>query len=249
MSEHVAIFGATSGIGSAVAHELARRGDRLCLLARRTDEAEKLAADLKVRHQTDATVLAFDAEAFDEHASLPARLLEALGGRLDGVVISHGVMFDQAEAQADPAKARRTFDVNLTSLATVLEPLAGHLGERGAGWIAVISSVAGDRGRQSNYIYGAAKAGVSAYTAGLRNRLFHRGVAVLTVKPGFVATAMTYGLLDPDSPMVAAPERVARSIVRAIERKRNVIYTPWFWRPILAIIRAIPEAVFKRMKM
>jgi short-subunit dehydrogenase len=142
-----------------------------------------------------------------------------------------------------------TLTVNYNAVVSICEPLAAHLAERGSGWIAVIGSVAGDRGRQSNYLYGSAKAGASAYCQGLRNRLYHRGVHVLTVKPGLVATAMTEGLVNPNSPMVARPEQVAGAIVRAIDRRRNVIYTPWFWRAIMAAIRAVPEAVFKRLGM
>jgi short-subunit dehydrogenase len=113
----------------------------------------------------------------------------------------------------------------------------------------VISSVAGDRGRGSNYVYGSAKAGLSAYLSGLRNRLFAHGVAVITIKPGFVDTSMTAGRLDPKSPLVATPERVAADIDRAIRRRRNVVYTPWFWWPIMIIIRSIPESIFKRLRL
>jgi short-subunit dehydrogenase len=158
-------------------------------------------------------------------------------------------MFDQAEAQADVQRIRRTYDVNLTSAASVLEPIAAHMAERGTGWIAAVSSVAGDRGRQSNYLYGSAKAGLTAYLQGLRNRVHHHGVDVLTIKPGFVDTPMTHGLLDPDSPLVASPDRVAKDIDRAIRRRRSKVYTPWFWRGIMAIIRNIPEAIFKRLKL
>ncbi len=115
--------------------------------------------------------------------------------------------------------------------------------------IAAISSVAGDRGRQSNYIYGAAKAGLTAYLQGLRNRLFFAGVHVLTIKPGFVATAMTDGLVNPNSPLLATPQQVARDIDRALRCRQNVLYTRWFWRPIMLIIRWIPEPVFKRLKL
>ena len=130
-----------------------------------------------------------------------------------------------------------------------MTPIADFLQTRGSGWIAVVSSVAGDRGRQSNYLYGRCKAGVSAFLEGLRNRLFHYGVHVLTVKPGFVASPMTDGLVDPNSPLVADPKIVARSIENAIVRQRNTIYTPWFWWPILKIVRAVPEAIFKRLKL
>jgi len=249
MSERIVIFGATSGIGRALAQRLAAEGHALALAGRNREELDRLAADLNTRHQAEAFVELFDARAIDEHNEVVSRMIERFGGALDGAVICHGVMFDQAEAQGDPALIRRTFDVNLTSVASVAEPVAARLAERGNGWIAAISSVAGDRGRQSNYLYGAAKAGLTAYLQGLRNRMHHHGVAVITIKPGFVDTPMTHGLIDPDSPMVASPDRVARDIVRAVHRRRVTVYTPWFWRPIMTIIRLIPEPVFKRMKL
>ena len=249
MSERIAIFGATSGIGRALAAVLAGRGARLCLLGRHEEELNRIAADLRVRYGADAAAERFDAEAFDDHATVVERAIERLGGRLDGVVVCHGVMFDQAEARQRAELIRRTYEVNLTSVASVLEPVAARMAERGRGWIAALSSVAGDRGRQSNYLYGSAKAGMSAYLQGLRNRMHHHGVRVLTVKPGFVDTPMTHGLLDPDSPLVASPQRVAKDIDRAIRRGRSTVYTPWFWRGIMAIIRSIPEPLFRRLKL
>ena len=131
----------------------------------------------------------------------------------------------------------------------LLAPLANYLESRRRGYLAAISSVAGDRGRQSNYTYGAAKAGLTAYLQGLRNRLYRSGVHVLTIKPGFVDTRMTQGRVNPNSPLVASAARVARDIDRAIRRRRNVIYTPWFWRPIMLAVRALPEFLFKRLKL
>ena len=117
------------------------------------------------------------------------------------------------------------------------------------GFIAVISSVAGDRGRQSNYLYGAAKGGLSVYLQGLRNRGKHCGVHVMTVKPGFVATQMTVGLVDPKSPLVAQPEQVAKDIVRGLKKRKNIVYSRWFWRYIMLMIRSIPEWIFKRLRL
>jgi short-subunit dehydrogenase len=131
----------------------------------------------------------------------------------------------------------------------LLEAAAAHLAERKSGYICAISSVAGDRGRRSNYPYGATKAGLSAYLQGLRSRLHPIGIPVLTVKPGFVDTAMIWGIVPPDSPLNAKPQRVARDIFRAIRRRRNVLYTPWFWRIIMGIVTRIPEFIFKRMKI
>jgi short-subunit dehydrogenase len=140
-------------------------------------------------------------------------------------------------------------DVNYTSAVSLLGLAAAHFASKKTGCICAVSSVAGDRGRQSNFLYGSTKAALTAHLQGLRNRLFRAGVAVVTIKPGFVDTAMTWGLVNPASPLVASPKRVARDMARAIERRANVVYSPWFWRWIMAIIRAIPEPLFKRMKL
>jgi short-subunit dehydrogenase len=171
------------------------------------------------------------------------------GGTIDGVLLCFGVLSDQQQCEQDCQMLRTTFDVNLTAAASILHCFAERMEQQRTGWIAAISSVAGDRGRQSNYVYGAAKAGLTAFLQGLRNRLQASGVHVLTIKPGFVATAMTHGLVNPDSRMVASPAKVAADIDRAIRRQRNVVYTPRFWRWIMIIIRSIPEFVFKRMKL
>jgi decaprenylphospho-beta-D-erythro-pentofuranosid-2-ulose 2-reductase len=249
MSENVLILGATSGIARAVASELAARGARLVLAGRNVDELERIAADVSVRHGMPAVVEAFEALDYAAHAGLVERADAAFPGGLDGVVLAYGYMTEQAKTQTDFEAARRTIDVNFTSAVSVLEPLAARLEARRRGWLAVISSVAGDRGRQSNYTYGAAKAGLSAYVQGLRNRLHPAGVHVLTIKPGFVDTAMTQGVVNPGSPLLVQPDRVAREIVDGIERRADVLYTPWFWRGIMKTITAIPESVFKRLRL
>ncbi len=247
--ENYLILGATSGIARALCQTLAARGCGLILAGRDSAALDRLAADLKTRYQTSAACVHFDALDFDAHPAFVERCTTALGEGLDGVVLCYGYMVDQSKTQSDFAEARRTLDVNLTSAVSVLEPLAAYFRGRGRGVIAGISSVAGDRGRQSNYTYGASKAGLSAYLQGLRNRLFHDGVHVLTIKPGFVATAMTDGLVNPNSPLLASPEQAARDIDRALRRRQNVLYTRWFWRPIMLIIRSIPEPIFKRLKL
>lgn len=165
------------------------------------------------------------------------------------MVLCYGYMAEQSEAQDDFSIAKRTIDVNLTSVVSILETAARDLSARKKGYIAGISSVAGERGRQSNYIYGASKAGLTAYLQGLRNRLFHAGVHVLTIKPGFVYTALTEHMLDANAPLVASADQVGRDIDRAIQKRKNVLYTPWFWWGIMSIIRSIPEFLFKRLKM
>jgi short-subunit dehydrogenase len=157
-----------------------------------------------------------------------------------------GYLGDQAKGQTDWEEAHRILETNFTGCVSALNILANHFEARGAGFICAISSVAGDRGRQSNYLYGAAKAGLSAYLQGLRNRLFPAHVKVITIKPGFVDTRMTYGrsgLL-----LVASPERVAKGIFGAIVKGKDVVYLPWFWRFIMLIVQSIPEAIFKRLR-
>lgn len=251
----VIVLGITSAIARAMADRLASQGCRLVVAGREMEEVERIAADLRLRHNADATPLRFDAVDFDSHAGFMADAAAALGGRLDGVVLCHGAMADQAEAQADFALTKRMIDTNYASAVSVLNLAAERLleGEAGGGskrqgrFLCVISSVAGDRGRPSNYLYGSTKAALDAYLEGLRARLAKAGIAVTTVKPGFVDTAMTWGL--PGMFLVAEPQMVARDMDRAIKRHAAVVYTPWFWRFIMAIIRAIPRPVFNRMKL
>jgi short-subunit dehydrogenase len=248
MAENVLILGATSGIARALARVLADRGVHLVLAGRRIADLERDAEDLAVRTGSRPRIERFEALDFDGHAPLLDRVERATGG-LDGVVVAYGAMERQDATERDFALARRTIDTNLTSVVSILGIVANRFEEARKGWIAAISSVAGDRGRQSNYTYGASKAGLSAYLQGLRNRLHPSGVHVLEVKPGFVDTPLTQGLLDPSSPLVASPETIARAIDRAIRTRRDVIYAPWFWRGIMAAVESIPEPIFKRLKL
>lgn len=249
MNQNIVIVGASSGIAKALCAELAGDGANLVLAGRNIDELQSDAANLRVRFQHDVFVEKFDAADVGSFQSFWNACVAHFSEGASGAVVCHGVLPNQAEAQRDTNILRQSLDINFVSAAALLEIAAAYFEPRKAGFIAAISSVAGDRGRQSNYIYGAAKAGLSAYLQGLRNRLFPAGVHVLTIKPGFVATKMTFGKVNPNSPIVASPERVAKDIARAIRRRRNVIYTPWIWRCILTIVCAIPEFIFKRMKM
>ncbi len=235
------IVGATSGIARAVAQRLAERGWSLVLAGRDAEALEREAADLRVRHGVGVQTRRFDALDLDSHAGL----IDGLD--LAAAVLCHGIMLSNDAAVADIHEHRRMIDVNYTSYASVLEVLAACFAERGDGVIAAISSVAGDRGRPSNYCYGATKAAVSAYLSGLRGRLRPKGVAVLTIKPGPTDTPMTHGLTAKGP--TATPQTVAKQIVRDIERRRSVCYTPRKWWPIMTIIRAIPEWLFKRTSL
>lgn len=245
--DSIVVLGATSAIARALADEFAREGHSVVLAARDLEESETIAADIRVRFEVPATPILLEAERLDDHDAFLARCLAAAGDRIHGVVLCYGFMDEQAKAQTDFETARRTLDVNLTSAVSLLERFAAHFEAQGSGFIAAISSVAGDRGRQSNYIYGASKAGLTAYLQGLRNRLYHRGIHVTTVKPGFVDTKMTFGL--PGLFLVASPQRAAKAMHAAIVKKRNVAYVPWFWRYIMLIVCHVPEWQFKKMKM
>jgi short-subunit dehydrogenase len=244
----VLIIGATSGIAQAVAHRLASQGTPLVLAARNESELQAIANDLKIRYEIKIKTVIFEALDFEIHQ----QVIETCWSESDmqGVVVCHGSLPDQQAAQADWSVAQQALDINFTSVVSVLEKLAAKFIAQGqGGYLAVLSSVAGDRGRQSNYIYGAAKGGLSIYLQGLRNRLYHDDIHVLTVKPGFVYTAMTSEVLNEKSPLVASADQVARDICRAIAKRKNVIYTRWFWRCIMCTIMKIPEWKFKRMKM
>ncbi len=247
MNEPVLIIAATSAIARGIAAELARDGRSLILAARDVDEAERIAADLRLRHIVDVAAVRYDALDFDSHPNFFQQCLDLSGGALGGVIMCQGHMAPQAVAQNDPAETRRIIDINYTSAASLLNLAAAHFEPRRRGFICGISSVAGDRGRQSNYIYGSAKAGFTTFLQGLRNRLTPAGVAVLTVKPGFVDTAMTWGL--PGMFLVASPQKVGRDVRRAIAKGKATIYTPWFWWGIMNIIKSVPEPIFRRMKM
>jgi len=243
----VLIVGASSGIGRAIASRWARAGSDLILAGRDLDDLSRTAADLRVRFGRQVDVVSFDAVAFDAHESFWRECQLRAGGALDGLVMLHGNLPVQSEAQGDVQIARRAIDTNFTSAATVLTLAANDFEAQKRGFLCVFSSVAGDRGRQSNYVYGSAKAALTTFLQGLRNRLFKSGVAVITVKPGFVDTGMTWGL--PGMFLVASPDQVAADVYRAVRKRKAEIYTPWFWRYIMRIIKTVPETVFKRMKM
>ncbi len=240
----VLIIGATSAIAMATARELANRGDYLVLAGRNIERLASVARDLEVRGAAGTQVLVFNALEEPDYAAFAT---DTWGEGLDLLILAHGSLPDQLAVQDDPAATRREMTVNANSAIALLAAFAGRFEMQGRGAIAVISSVAGDRGRQSNYVYGAAKAALSVYTDGLRNRLSRRGVTVLTVKPGFVDTPMTAAF---DKGLLwAQPEQVALGILRALEKGGHVAYIPWFWRYIMLVIRLIPERLFNRLSL
>ncbi|MCX5769976.1 MAG: SDR family oxidoreductase [Candidatus Hydrogenedentes bacterium] len=246
-NEGIVILGATSAIARAAAIELGLRGYGLILASRDIEENQALASDVAVRTGANVAALPFEAEDMPGHAAFFARCRDHFGDGLAGVILCFGYLDDQKTAQQDFKIARRTIDVNYTGAVSILELFAAHFEERKKGFICAVSSVAGDRGRQSNYFYGSAKAGLTAYLQGLRNRLFKSGVTVTTVKPGFVDTKMTFG--KPNLMLVAPAEKAGKDIVKAALKGKDVVYTPWFWRYIMLIIQHVPETIFKRLKL
>lgn len=247
--QNVLVLGATSGIGRAIARELAKRGDNVILAGRDLPEMERSATDLRVRYGVEASVRRFDANDFASHQPFFEECTRQFPGGLDGVVLCYGYMAEQRDAERSWDVALQTIHTNYASPVSILNIAAEYFEPRRHGFLCVLSSVAGDRGRQSNYLYGSAKGGLTVYLQGLRNRLSKAGVSVVTVKPGFVDTGMTWGILKDGFPLVATPERVAIDVARAISTGKEQLYTPWFWWGIMTIIKSIPERVFKRMKL
>jgi len=243
----ILVVGATSTIARHVSARLAERGATLHLAARRLDAAERIGRDLTVRFESDVSWGRFEATEYPSHEALLDRATDAMGG-LDGLFVAVGMLGDQSQAENDPSHLRQIATINYTAPASLVTLTANRLAEQGQGWIATLSSVAGDRGRPSNYAYGAAKAGLSAFLEGLRGRMYTRGVHVLTVKPGPVDTKMTFDMDDPP-PLMADPHRVAADIVAAIEKGKDVCYTPPIWRYIMAAIQLLPSSGFKRLDL
>lgn len=242
------IVGATGGIARALCRRLVDQGYDLLLAGRRSDDLASLAADLDVRSGGSARTVAFDALDREGCSTLLARAAEVAGSPLYGVVVCHGALPPDTKP-VTAACIEESLRVNLVSAAVILEQAADFFEQRGHGMIVAISSVAGDRGRQSNYLYGSAKAGLTAFMSGLRNRLHRRGVAVVTIKPGFVDTPMLRGKRLPTAFLVSDPDRVAAAIVNAIERRRDIVYVPRYWQPIMLAIRLLPEWIFKRLSL
>ena len=243
----VLILGANAGIGRALAAEFALNQHDLILAGRDLEELQALAADLSLRHNVSARAEKVDVLKFDSLESALAACIAPAGDSLEGVVLCAGYLGDHETALKDLNEARRILDTNFTGSALALCVLANHFEQKGKGFICALSSVAGDRGRQSNYLYGSAKGGLTTYLQGLRNRLYHRGIHVITVKPGFVDTRMVFG--KGKLPLVAQPEAVARDIYHAVKRGKNVVYVPWFWRIVMFMVCMIPEGLFKKLKM
>ena len=244
--KNILVIGANSAIAKATARHYAEQKDSLYLLARDPEQLAVQKDDLMVRGATSVECAAFDATDFTSHGPLIAQALETLG-HFDIVLVAHGSLPDQALCESDFDAALEAFNVNALSVISLLNYVTKPMQTRRDGCIAVVTSVAGDRGRQSNFIYGAAKAMVSTYLQGLRGRLFPDNVAVVDIKPGFVDTPMTAHL--PKGALWAQPEQIAQRIVKGVERRSSTVYAPGFWRLIMFVVCSVPEVIFKRLKL
>jgi short-subunit dehydrogenase len=242
----VAIFGATSGIAIETARCMALCGDGFFLVARDQKKLDALAQDLRARGAASVATATGDLSELSSLAGLFDSAKAALPA-LDTVLVAHGTLPDQKRCEQDFSMAEAEIRVNFLSAAALASHAANIFEKQGKGTIAVITSVAGDRGRQSNYVYGSAKGGLGIFLQGLRNRLAKSGVQVITIKPGFVDTPMTAGMKK--GPLFASAAAVGSGIVKAIDKRRNVVYLPSFWWIIMTIIKLIPETIFKRLKL
>ena len=242
----VLVLGATSGIAEATCRIWAAQGASLFLVARNQIKLEAVAADLRVRGASYVDTAVADLDDTDQHPALLAHAINSLTG-MDVAYLTHGILGDQPNAEQDFNTAAQILHTNLVAPISLLTWLANYCVQRHAGTLAVISSVAGDRGRKSNYLYGTSKAGLSAFLGGLRNRVDREGVTVITIKPGPTKTAMTAGMKG--SEKFADVNKVAQTIVKAIAAKKDNLYVPFQWQPIMFIIRNIPDAIFKKLNL
>lgn len=238
------ILGANSDMAQATARIFAAHGHPLMLAGRDLARLESLATDLRLRHAATVSVHRFDILDTASHAGFVA----ALPVLPDIALCMVGLLGQQRESERDSAQASLVLRSNFEGPALMLGVLANAFAARGSGTLIGISSVAGDRGRAANYVYGSAKAGFTAFLSGLRNRLARQGVQVITVKPGFVRTRMTEGMQTPGF-LTADPEDVGRAVYQAWSRQRDVIYVGPLWRLVMVAINALPEAVFKKLSI
>ena len=240
----VLLLGAASDMSVAIARKFAKEGYNLQLAARNVQRLKPMQSDISIRHQSTCDLVEFDALNFQSHSSF----FQNLPAKPDVVICVFGYLGENEIARQDWKETEKIISSNYTGAVSILNIVANYFLEQKKGTIVGISSVAGERGRQSNYIYGSAKAGFTAYLSGLRNRMFREGVHVATIQPGFVYTRMTENLKLPPL-LTAKPENVADTVYSAVKNKKNVVYVKWFWRWIMFIIKSIPEFMFKKLKL
>ncbi len=237
----ILIIGAKSDIAKALAIKYAKEGYDLYLAARNSNSLQKFAKDISIRFDSCVQCLELDILDYQSHQ----QFYESLEEKPLGIICCVGYLGDQKKAETDFGEVQKIIDTNYTGVVSLLSIVANDFLAKKSGFIVGLGSVAGDRGRASNYCYGSAKSGLEVYLSGLRNRLYKSSVHVLTVKPGFVATQMTQHMKLPKK-LTALPEEVAMDIYQAQQKKKDIIYTKWFWFGIMSLIRVIPEFFFKR---
>lgn len=244
--KRILVLGATSGIAEACIHLWANRGESLFLVGRNGDRLAAVAADARTRGAAYVGTAVADLDQTAHHPDLLAHAINSLGG-LDVAYLALGVLGDQTKAEHSFQDAAQIVHTNYTAPVSLLTWLANYCAQRHSGTLAVLSSVAGERGRKSNYVYGSSKAGLTAFVDGLRNRIDREGVRVMTLKPGPVKTSMTEGMKGNER--FADVNKVAATLVKAIDKGQDVVYVPGQWRLIMAVIRSIPERVFKKLNL
>lgn len=242
--ETVLILGGKSDIAIAIAHEFAKKKHTIILAAREVHSLDSTRSDLQIRYKGIVHLCEFDASDFDSHSAF----YQMLPASPTIVISVFGYLGSQPKAEKNWQETKNIIDINFTGAVSILNIAAADMENKKSGCIIGISSVAGDRGRQSNFIYGSAKAGFTAYLSGLRNRLYKHNVHVVTIKPGFVRTKMTAGMPLP-GPITATPQQVGLSVYNSFAKKTDVLYVLWMWRYIMLIIRSIPESIFKKLKL
>jgi decaprenylphospho-beta-D-erythro-pentofuranosid-2-ulose 2-reductase len=242
----VLVLGATSGIAEACIRLWADRGDSLYLVGRSADKLAVVAADARTRGASQVDIAVANLDETASHPEMLAHAINSLGG-LDIAFLALGVLGEQVEAERNFSAATQILHTNFTAPVSLLTWLANHMAQRHAGTLAVLSSVAGERGRKSNYVYGSSKAGLTAFVDGLRNRIDREGVHVMTIKPGPVKTSMTEGMKG--SAKFADVDAVAATLVKAIDKGTDVVYVPGIWRIIMGVIRMVPERIFKKLNL
>jgi decaprenylphospho-beta-D-erythro-pentofuranosid-2-ulose 2-reductase len=246
LPRRILILGATSAIATAVARELLAPDAQYFLVGRNTLKLDAVRKDLLTRGASGVATYVLDLDDTAAHEQMFSSALEFLGS-IDLALIAHGVLGNQDEAQTNSSAAAAILHTNFISAVSLITWLANYFENAHRGTLAVISSVAGDRGRKSNYVYGASKGALNIFLDGVRNRIDRAGVQVLTIRPGFVSTPMTAHM--PQGPLFASPAQVAEGIVKAIATRKDVVYVPGFWRPIMFIIRSVPGSLFKKLNL
>jgi decaprenylphospho-beta-D-erythro-pentofuranosid-2-ulose 2-reductase len=240
ITKKILVLGATSGIAEATCRIWAAQGAQMFLIARNPEKLAAVAADLKIRGAAYVGTAVADLDDTEKHAELLSHAVNSLTG-MDVAYLAYGILGDQPRAEQEFEHAAQILHSNFVAPVSLLTWLANFCVQRHAGVLAVISSVAGDRGRKSNYLYGSSKAGLTAFLGGLRNRIDREGVTVLTIKPGPVKTAMTASM--------KGSEKLAATIANAIDKRADNLYVPFQWQPIMFVIRNIPDRIFKKLNL